>query len=418
MDESYHDAHATLSSKFPALAEQLLLHGKTIADILLADDATLSKQINWSVREIEDYRRVLNGLLTSKPVDVRETVSGDVGGCISTGLPQLDADLGGGIPRGDITEIFGESGSGKSHLMLSIAVNSVLKGDEKCAYICTEKFLETKRLQAMADHFQVNVDNISYIYCANLEAQDHIFTTQLPILLASGDYSAVVIDSISHHWRLDQPFTTNSCLDDKISTLEAQLDEDELAQVASTPTKPKFAFMTAAYERRITKQFLANDTVRQLMKLATEHNVAIVVGNQVADNVNKPVDASQFQGADDPFNYDFISGVASGWTPATLQQFNHVPVDVSIDIHAMDPYRRMVSALGPSWLRWSANRVLVKKSYHVAKTDDELEEEASTVWNVKRSAVVVSSKGICDNTVDPVPFTITATGLAATTATA
>lgn len=404
MDESYHDAAATLSTQFPALAEVLLLHGKTIADILITDDATLSRQINWLVREIEQYRRQLTLILAPKPLDVSLVTSA---ASISTGIPQLDGDLGGGVPRGDITEIFGESGSGKSHLMLSIALNAISQG-EKCAYICTEKFLETKRLQAMAQ--DRDVDNIKYIYCANLEAQDHIFTTQLPILLASGEYSAVIVDLISHHWRLDRPFTTGSCLDEKISAMEAQLDEDELAQVVSAPTKPKFAFMTSSYERRITKQFLANDTVRHLMTLATTHNVAIVVGNQVADNVNKPVDSLVYQGADDPFNYDFVAGVALGWTPATLQQFNEVPVEVTIDIHAMDPYRRMVLALGPSWLRWSSNRVLVRKSYHVAGDTVEIDDDDSSMWQVKRSATVVSLKRGCGPTL-AIPFTITAHGL-------
>ena len=40
---------------------------------------------------------------------------------ISTGLSQLDAAAGGGIPRGRIVEIYGSEGSGKTALALHLA---------------------------------------------------------------------------------------------------------------------------------------------------------------------------------------------------------------------------------------------------------------------------------------------------------
>jgi len=40
---------------------------------------------------------------------------------ISTGVPALDQVLGGGIPRGAVTEIFGPTGSGKSSLAMMVA---------------------------------------------------------------------------------------------------------------------------------------------------------------------------------------------------------------------------------------------------------------------------------------------------------
>jgi len=48
---------------------------------------------------------------------------------IKTGLEKLDNILGGGIRNGTITDIFGASGTGKTHLALQIMVNSLLEGD-------------------------------------------------------------------------------------------------------------------------------------------------------------------------------------------------------------------------------------------------------------------------------------------------
>ncbi|HSA97542.1 MAG TPA: ATPase domain-containing protein, partial [Candidatus Nitrosotenuis sp.] len=47
---------------------------------------------------------------------------------ISTGLKRLDDLLGGGIKNGIITDIFGASGTGKTQLVLQIAVNCLSQG--------------------------------------------------------------------------------------------------------------------------------------------------------------------------------------------------------------------------------------------------------------------------------------------------
>lgn len=47
---------------------------------------------------------------------------------IKTGLEKLDNILGGGIKNGIITDIFGESGAGKTQLAMQVMVNSLLEG--------------------------------------------------------------------------------------------------------------------------------------------------------------------------------------------------------------------------------------------------------------------------------------------------
>lgn len=49
---------------------------------------------------------------------------------ISTGSKAIDAMLGGGIRQGMITDIFGESGSGKTQLCFTLSVNCVKEGGQ------------------------------------------------------------------------------------------------------------------------------------------------------------------------------------------------------------------------------------------------------------------------------------------------
>jgi RecA/RadA recombinase len=81
---------------------------------------------------------------------------------LSTGCAVLDAALGGGVLTGGITDVCGESGSGKSQLCMQLALQSVLPDsigglrtpDNRgtCLYICTEGRFPSKRFVQMATH--------------------------------------------------------------------------------------------------------------------------------------------------------------------------------------------------------------------------------------------------------------------------
>lgn len=70
---------------------------------------------------------------------------------ITTGSRHLDDLIGGGIETGAITEVFGESGSGKTQLCLTLAVACQLQfaqggGEGKCLYIDTNGTFRPERL--------------------------------------------------------------------------------------------------------------------------------------------------------------------------------------------------------------------------------------------------------------------------------
>ena len=75
---------------------------------------------------------------------------------ISTGALALDLALGvGGVPRGRIIEIFGQEGSGKTTIALSIIANAQKTGGV-AAFIDTENALNP----AWAEKLGVDIDNL------------------------------------------------------------------------------------------------------------------------------------------------------------------------------------------------------------------------------------------------------------------
>ena len=68
---------------------------------------------------------------------------------ISSGSPSLDDLLGGGIRSGMITDVYGESGSGKTQLCFALAVNCI-KGGGKVMFVDTAGTFRPERILEMA----------------------------------------------------------------------------------------------------------------------------------------------------------------------------------------------------------------------------------------------------------------------------
>ena len=107
---------------------------------------------------------------------------------ITTGSPELDKLLGGGIETGSVTEIFGEFRTGKSQLCHQLAVTCQLPIDNngaegKALYIDTEGEFRPERLLSMAERYGLDneqvLDNVS---CAKAYNTDH----QMSLLMQAG----------------------------------------------------------------------------------------------------------------------------------------------------------------------------------------------------------------------------------------
>ncbi|KAL8337116.1 hypothetical protein RB601_008567 [Gaeumannomyces tritici] len=191
---------------------------------------------------------------------------------ITTLDPELDRALGGGVPVGYLTEVAGESGAGKTQLLLSLLLAVQLpppRGLGRPAmYVSTEAPLATRRLaQMLASHPQLqdggggggggstdkndrpSLDRVLSIATPDLESQDHILTYQVPVEVERRDVGLIVIDSVAANFR-------------------AEFDRGGGAK-----GRGNMAARTAELVR----------LGAQLRDLARTRNLAVVVANQVAD---------------------------------------------------------------------------------------------------------------------------------------
>ncbi len=136
---------------------------------------------------------------------------------LSTGVPELDKMLAGGIPRGFFVAVTGEPGTGKTILCLHFMWQGVQEGD-KCIYVTTEESRESIIRQAA----QFKMDFKSAISNGNLIIIDALMSTKDQWSLKTLDIeelvskvieakrhlgygrARLVIDSLSAFW-LDKP---------------------------------------------------------------------------------------------------------------------------------------------------------------------------------------------------------------------
>ncbi|KAK6815066.1 hypothetical protein RU639_008441 [Aspergillus parasiticus] len=206
---------------------------------------------------------------------------------ISTLDTALDELLDGGVPTGYVTEVTGESGSGKTQFLLTLLLAVQLpspKGLGKNAvYISTEAPLSTPRLSQLINSNPYlstlprdrapTLENILSINAMDLESQDHILNYQLPVAIQRYNVGLVVIDSITSNYRAEH--TSHNILG--LSTRSGELTK--LGQM--------------------------------LRNLAVQENIAIVVANQVSD---------RFDATDSPSVFPRIGGGAGNGSPSTQPQ--------------------------------------------------------------------------------------------------
>lgn len=125
-------------------------------------------------------------------------------GRVTTGCKNVDELLRGGFKTGTITEIYGESGSGKTQLAISTAVNT---SPNYCVYICTEDLFPVKRLnQIKCSHLQCDNEHGDHIFVEHLTESLELSScirVRLPKLLEKYQVAAIIIDSIAAPFRVE-----------------------------------------------------------------------------------------------------------------------------------------------------------------------------------------------------------------------
>jgi len=198
----------------------------------------------------EASKLVPMGFMTAKDFNIqREDIIQ-----ISTGSKELDKILDGGIETGSITELFGEFRTGKTQLCHQLCVTCQLPfgqggGEGKALYIDTEGTFRPERCLAIADRYGLNgedvLDNIAYARAYNSDHQMKLLV-QASQMMAGSRFALMIVDSATALYRTD--YSGRGQLADRQMHLA---------------------------------QFL-----RQLLRLADEYGIAVVLTNQVVAAVD------------------------------------------------------------------------------------------------------------------------------------
>ena len=155
---------------------------------------------------------------------------------VSTGSEHLDRFLNGGLEKGIVNNVYGESGSGKTNLCVQVAAE-VAENGGKVAYIDTEAGFSPERFLQMSD--EEALDNILIRSPTTFEQQEEAVES-LEETVEKEEVKLVVVDSAVSLYRLK----VNG---DNASEINNQL----------------------------------SGQLSQLTKIAREHNIPVLITNQV-----------------------------------------------------------------------------------------------------------------------------------------
>jgi DNA repair protein RadA len=167
---------------------------------------------------------------------------------IDTGSEEFDELMGGGIESHSITEVYGEYGSGKTQVALQLTVN-VQKGEDgkKAVFIDTEDTFMPERVKQMAEAEDMDPEEVlDNIFVARAFNSDHqiLLGDKAQEICEENDIGLIVVDSLTGEFRSDY------------------VGRGQLAE----------------------RQQKLNKHMKNLKKLASTYNAAVMVTNQVMSN--------------------------------------------------------------------------------------------------------------------------------------
>ena len=158
---------------------------------------------------------------------------------LSTNCSSLDRIMGGGIPRGHVTLVYGEANTGKSSLALQCAVVCARK-NLKTIFIDSDNTFSTTRLSQIANRDLDNVSPLIFISKPRSFHEQSLLIENLDEYI-SKDIALIVVDTITSLYRLE------------LGTIEK----------------------TFILNRELNRQ------VAYLAQMAKTHNIAVLLASQV-----------------------------------------------------------------------------------------------------------------------------------------
>ncbi|XP_058121717.1 DNA repair protein RAD51 homolog 4 [Anopheles ziemanni] len=192
----------------------------TVYSFVKIQSDQLVKISNLPTESIQDLKNFLVHRFAGCFIDAAEIVE-NAEGLVSTGIPSLDTLLQGGLMPGQIYELCGTSGSGKTHLCMTLAANVAFRDASSVYFIDTKCDFSATKLQHILErrHSELSERGLGHTM-ARIKVE-RILSPQLLVQtideLAAGKHlksesrvKLLIIDSLPSLWYLFQD-SKSSC---------------------------------------------------------------------------------------------------------------------------------------------------------------------------------------------------------------
>lgn len=184
---------------------------KTVADLAAADLEEVAQKCGLSYKALVALRRVLLAQFSAFPLngaDLYEELKTSTA-ILSTGIGSLDKLLDAGLYTGELTEIVGGPGSGKTQVCLCVAANVALSLQQNVLYVdsnggmTASRLLQLLQARTQDEEKQASaLQRIQVVHSFDIfqmldTLQDLRDTTAQQVAASSGTVKVVIVDSVT-----------------------------------------------------------------------------------------------------------------------------------------------------------------------------------------------------------------------------
>uniref|UniRef100_A0A3Q2V0Y4 DNA repair protein n=1 Tax=Haplochromis burtoni TaxID=8153 RepID=A0A3Q2V0Y4_HAPBU len=246
--------------------DQLLLHPRvsaalrrgniqlmSVKDVVCASAPDLQRLTGLSNSDVQQLITAAAAVCRRHPpITAQQLQHGVSGAQLRLGCPVLDRLLRGGLPVGGITELAGESGTGKTQVGLQLSLSVQYPAEHGglgagALYVCTEDSFPIKRLHQLIGEQVCLRSDVPADLVSSLRFSDHVYiehtadldsllvclTRRARLLLTRGLVRLIVVDSVAALFRTE--FQADDWLERNRQLLTFSSMLHHLSQEFSTP---------------------------------------------------------------------------------------------------------------------------------------------------------------------------------------
>lgn len=229
---------------------------KTVADFISCDVESLAQKTSIPAKEISSIQSIVIAQLAAFPLNGKDYYNGLMTrfSIFSTGCKNLDELLDGGLYTGDVTEIVGAAGTGKSQICMNITLSTSMEAKKYVIYIDTGGSFCGERIKQLLEGCKASLD----------DEEIHKILSRISVIQAFDIFSML------------------EALESVRQRLVSEIEDEKTLQLRLVIVDCLAAVVSPVLGgQQIHGHSLMVNLSRILKSLAVEHSLAVVITNNV-----------------------------------------------------------------------------------------------------------------------------------------